>query len=192
MTSKSNTVLMKFCLVLSRICEIGFWIAAVALAIVFIVEALLPQLMPVSVDSLLESTPLNVLGIEIESVSAHTLRPALLLLCSFGVIISTLYAMIFRNVSLIMKKLNLVRGQALSSENSPFQPDVIRMVREIGYFAIGIPLVTMIGQWLVSIPFRESSMSVSFSTIALALVVLTLSQIFSYGAGLQREVDDLV
>ena len=52
-----------------------------------------------------------------------------------AVIILSLMAMVFRNLYLIIKR---------SETGTPFQPDNIRMLREIGIFAIAIPIVGLI------------------------------------------------
>ena len=77
---------------------------------------------------------------------------------------------------------------------TPFQPAIIRMVREIGIFCIAIPIVelimSIIGTAIIGSEVAE--ISVTFGSIFVGLVVLCLSQFFAYGAQLQRDTDGLV
>lgn len=103
-----------------------------------------------------------------------------------------LQALCARNVHLIFKT---AEGRTwFSKGETPFQPDIIRMVREIGIFLIAAPAV----QFIMSIVARialgpdvvESSMGMG--SIFVGLVVLALSQYFAYGAQLQSDVDGLL
>ena len=102
-----------------------------------------------------------------------------------------LKAMIFRNIHLSFKT---AAGETKFSKGAtPFQPDVIRMIREIGIFSIAIPIVNFItsiaGRIVVG---SDADMSVGFGGIAMGIVVLCLSQFFEYGAELQKETEGLV
>lgn len=107
-------------------------------------------------------------------------------------IVLGLMAMVFRNIYLIFKT---TEGQTkFSKGRTPFQPDNIRMVREIGIFLIVIPVVelvmTIISRIILGADMVEAS--VGLNEILVGLVVLALSQYFAYGMELQNDVDGLV
>ena len=106
-------------------------------------------------------------------------------------IMMAMMAMICRNIYLIFKtsegKTSFSKGQ------TPFQPDNIRMVREIGIFLIAIPVVGLIMDIIAHIalgPEIECSMDLHF--IIVGLVAICLSRFFTYGMELQEDVDGLV
>ena len=103
-----------------------------------------------------------------------------------------LMAMICRNIYLIFKT---TAGQTKFSQGqTPFQPDNIRMVREIGIYLIAIPIIGLIMSVIARLAMSgveiESSMDMHF--IMVGLVIICLSRYFSYGMELQNEVDGLV
>lgn len=106
-------------------------------------------------------------------------------------IVSALMAMVFRNVHLSLKT---AEGRTkFSRGETPFQPDIVRMVREIGIFLIAIPVVefimSIIGRIAIG-PYAE--ISTSFNGVMIGLIVLCLAQFFAYGAQLQEDSDGLV
>ena len=103
-----------------------------------------------------------------------------------------LMAMCARNVHLIFKTSEgLTR---FSRGKTPFQPDNIRMVREIGIFLIAIPVVELIMSIVARIALGPDVVESSLNTVNLftGLVVLALSQYFAYGMRLEQDVDGLV
>ena len=103
-----------------------------------------------------------------------------------------LMAMVARNVHLIFKT---AEGRTWFSKGAtPFQPDIIRMVREIGIFTIAIPVVQFIMSVVARIALGPDVVesSLGMMTVFVGLVVLALSQYFAYGMQLQNEVDGLV
>ena len=103
-----------------------------------------------------------------------------------------LMAMICRNVHLIFK--TTAGKTKFSKGKTPFQPDNIRMVREIGFFLILIPVIglimSIIARAIYSASAIECSMDMHF--IVVGLVILCLSGVFAYGMKLQQDVDGLV
>ena len=94
-------------------------------------------------------------------------------------------AMIFRNLHLIFKK----------SENStPFQKDNVRMMREIGIFAIAIPVIgfimSVITRLVCGVDFAE--ISIDMGGISMGIIVLCFSQFFAHGVELENDVDGLL
>lgn len=105
-----------------------------------------------------------------------------------------LMALIFRNLDII---LNTIAGKNKKAEStSPFQKDVVRRVREIGIFSIAMPAVGLVIKTIINIvcaingSFIEAS--VSLDGVVVGLVCLCLTQIFTYGAKLEEEVDGLL
>lgn len=132
---------------------------------------------------------LNVYGFEltIPMVGNTADLRGLLLFGICGVIVSCLVAMIFRNLNLIVKK----------AENStPFQPDTVRMVREIGIFAIAIPVVGLIMSVICGLVLGSAGLpaeiTVRMEGVIWGIVVLCLTQFFVHGAKLEEDVDGLV
>lgn len=104
-----------------------------------------------------------------------------------------LLAMIFRNVYLIF------RTSAGKTKNSvgptPFQTANVKLLRQIGLYAIAIPLVEVLAYGSLAILvgpgiFQEAGISVEY--VVLGIVVLCLSQFFAYGVELQSDVDGLL
>ena len=96
-----------------------------------------------------------------------------------------LMAMVFRNVYLILR----------NSENAtPFQPDNVRMVREIGIFLIAVPvvglLVSMAARLVLGVDAVEGS--VNLGSVMVGLVVLCLSRFFARGMELENETEGLL
>ena len=96
-----------------------------------------------------------------------------------------LMGLIFRNIYLIFKK---------SNTDSPFSKDNVRLIREIGIFAIAVPIVnvilTIVGRLIMGANSFQAS--VGLADITYGLVVLCLSQYFTYGAKLEKDVEGLL
>lgn len=102
-----------------------------------------------------------------------------------GVILFSLMAMIFRNLHLIIKK---------SENTTPFQPDNVRMLREIGIFSISIPLVALTFSIIAKIILGVDAVEISVNTdgFIMGIIVLCLTQFFAHGVELENDVDGLV
>lgn len=101
-------------------------------------------------------------------------------------------AMIFRNIYLIVQT---SEGKTwFSKGKTPFQKDIVRMVREIGIFSIMIPaiglLMSIIARLTLGVDSCETS--VQIVGIVMGLAMICFSQIFSYGIRLEEEVEGLV
>ncbi len=113
---------------------------------------------------------------------------ALIILSIFGIIALALMAMVFRSLYLIVKSI------AGETNNSPFSKDNIRMVREIGIFAIAVPVVGQIMQVIavIALGAENVEMSVSLDGFMMGILALVLTQIFAYGARLESDVEGLL
>lgn len=103
-----------------------------------------------------------------------------------------LYAMICRNVYLIFKT---TAGETRFAKGAtPFQPDNIRMVREIGIFMLAVPVIQFAVTTLAGLIFDRELVEFYADTIGIfpGLVILCLSQFFAYGTQLQNDTDGLL
>ena len=110
---------------------------------------------------------------------------AFIIFCIGAALLMVVVAMIFRNLHLIFKK----------SENStPFQKDNVRMMREIGIFAIAIPVIgfimSVITRLVCGVDFAE--ISIDMGGISMGIIVLCFSQFFAHGVELENDVDGLL
>ncbi len=105
-----------------------------------------------------------------------------------------LTALIFRNIYNILS--TIAGRNKHTSSTSPFQKDVVRMVKEIGIFSISIPVIGFIISTIIMavsvINSEVAEVSVSLNSIFIGLICFCLAQIFTYGAKLEEEVDGLV
>ncbi len=105
-----------------------------------------------------------------------------------------LIALIFRNLDII---LYIISGRHKTIQNtSPFQDEVVKRVKKIGILSIATPIwgfiVTTIIYIVSLINGNPVDVSVSIDGVIIGLVCLCLTQIFSYGANLEKEVDGLL
>lgn len=105
-----------------------------------------------------------------------------------------LTALIFRNIYNILAT---IAGRNKHTEStSPFQKDVIRMIKEIGIFSIATPVIGFVVSTIITavsiINGTAAETSVSLNSVIIGLMCFCLTQIFTYGAKLEEEVDGLV
>ena len=94
------------------------------------------------------------------------------------------FAMIFRNIYLILKTAN---GKTpFSKGETPFQNDITRMVREIGIFLIGLFCVQLVGSFLTTF------VSTNLLYLMIGILMLCLSSIFGYGEKLENDSEGLI
>lgn len=177
----------KATLILAKLVEIGHWIAAVSMVVVFVLSFIMGTGVFAGGDVAAPAESLTAYGYEVEI--AFPARPsslaALRLFCVGALVIFGLMAMVFRNIYLILKR----------SENAtPFQKDNVRMVREIGIFLIAVPVIGLImgtlGRLIMGPEVFEGSVGVGSFMVGLA--VLCLSQFFARGVELETETDGLL
>ncbi len=101
-----------------------------------------------------------------------------------------LMAMIFRNIYLIVKT---AEGETwFSTGATPFQPDNVRMVREIGIFLILIYVVGLIIEAGAYIACQDIEGSTTMMPLVFGIIVICLSKMFEYGQKLQETEDGLI
>ncbi len=195
-SKKKNVIIDKIVIVVSKITEIIHWIGAVSMVALsfmplFAKDRLAELLNKIFLeDGILQ---LNTYGFELNAANADG-TPNFTLFVLFTItsaIILSLFAMLFRNIYLIFKKIN---SSEYSSSNSPFQPDIVRMVREIGIFEITYCAIGFLMSIIISLIVSPGSAECVFpvSGIIIGLIILCLSRVFSYGSRLENDVDGLL
>lgn len=178
----------KTAMVIAKILEVIHWIGVVFMIIMLICSVAFKSQIKTAVKNIpgLE-TEASVSGFEIaiSDVEGEINTTALALLSVDGIIVMALMAMIFRNVYLIVKK---------SDNDTPFQKDIVRMMREIGIFSIAVSVVGLIMSIISCAVIGANSIehSVNLNYIAIGIMMLCLSQYFAYGTELQKDNDGLL
>ena len=189
---KNMKVLNKFALVISKGLELLHWLGVALISFLLVTSIVAKdQLLGFLSKGAVEFGPtLTTYGFEVTaaSTSGEINMTILTLFCVAALIIFVLMAMVFRNVYLILKKIE---------NDSPFQKDIIRMLKEIGIFSIAVPVVGIIMTFIIGIAtgagvgfFVEAT--VNLDSVAMGVLVLCLTQIFTYGASLEKDVDGLL
>ena len=177
--------------VAARVAEVFHWVAVglltAGLAAYFIDDSWLRYLMDIGAGEF------SVAGFSVRVTENGVLLPgAFIPALLAGIVICGLMAMIFRNICLIFKT---SAGQTrFSKGETPFQPDNVRMLREIGIFAIAIPLWELACSVLVTLMVGSDTAeaSVSLTGLTFGIAALCLSQFFAYGVRLQQDTDGLL
>ena len=183
------TVVNKITKIVAKILEIVHWVGAGLLVAVAICAGAAPQWLRtfMDTDAVKWDSEVSVYGLEVRlaNTAGELDRTALLLFAIGGAILFVLVAMIFRNLYLIIKK---------SAGSTPFQKDNVRMLREIGIFSMAIPVVGLIMAILIRliVGLDGSETVVSLNGFVTGIIVLSLTQVFAYGASLEKDVDGLL
>lgn len=181
-----DNALYRLTKVLSKLAEVACWIGSVSMAVGLILTLVMGEkavaMAPGDVEISLNSFGFEVLVVD----AAGSLNlAALRLYLAAGMVLMGLMAMVFRNVNLILRA---------SEGATPFQPDNIRMVREIGIFLIAAPVAglvfSVVGRLMLGAAYAE--INVNLGGLLPGLVVLCLSQIFARGMELEQDVDGLL
>ena len=163
---KWNRWIVKAAKIITKFTELGYWMTAALMLTAgiysfadrtFLADALAGSIRTGRLE-------LSVLGFEFSVPTANGIdMRAMLLYFAAAVVLPSLMAMIFRNLYLIIKR---------SESSTVFQADNIRMLREIGIFAI--------------------ETSVRLYGFSMGLVILCLTQFFARGVELEQDVEGLV
>ncbi len=178
----------KVTLTFSRILEFLHWLGAAAMAAVVVISIVAKDwlagvLQPVALNS---GAELSTYGFEVAVTDAGGMvrNSAVLMFAIGAMILLILMAMIFRNMVQIVRH---------SEESSPFCPDNIRLLREIGIFSIANPIVGLFMSVLIRIVLgSEVETTGSICGLVVGAIALCLTQYFAQAAKLQREVDGLL
>lgn len=173
--------------ILAKVVEVGHWIAAVSMAVIFALSLFMGAGVVRNVSLADFGASLSTYGFEIEIINkaGQVDLTALRLFCVAAVVILSLMAMVFRNIFLILKR---------SEKATPFQKDNVRMVREIGIFLLSVPVAGLImsGVARLILEVDQVEASVGLDSFMVGLVVLCLSQFFARGMELEADVDGLL
>ena len=178
----------------SKIFEILFLFGAIMMIVSIIWSFAIPQKYGSFLLNSVENGLIATNGFEINIADKDgNLIPAAVSFFSFAGLFSMLaFTMIFRNIYLIIQT---TEGKTkFSKGKTPFQKDNIRMVREIGIFSIWIPvmefIISLLAKLVIGADLVETS--VQIYGIVMGIAVLFLSQIFTYGENLEKEVEGLI
>ncbi len=190
----SNKNINRITKIISKVFEVIFFISS----LLMIVAAVLSFVQPKEFGQfLLESVGNGTIatnGFEIMIADSNgVLIPGAVKIFAFAGIFTMLcMTMIFRNIYLIIKT---CEGSTwFSKGKTPFQKDVVRMVREIGIFSIMIPVIgfimSIIARIALGVDLCETS--VQIVGIAMGIAMICFSRIFAYGIKLEEEVEGLI
>lgn len=184
----------KATIIIAKVLEVGYWIATVGMVILLIYSiGFKGQLSNFVADIKDSGTEISASGYEMMIIeeNGNINTKAVTVFAIDGIIASALMAMIFRNVFLIVKTTD---GQTkFSKGNSPFQKDVIRMIREIGIFFIALSAVSIIMSIVATIVLKNDiETSARLDHVVIGLMMICLSNYFAYGSELQKDVDGLL
>lgn len=192
---KKTNKMNKAVIIISKIMEVCNFVASILFLVMSIFVASGKDFIISKLSNINSSmtTELHSNGFEIMSADGSVLTNGSYLVFFITMIfVSLCMMMIFRNIYLIFKT---AEGKTwFAKGETPFQPDVIRMVREIGIFAIIIPIVQLIASAIarVVIGTEVIECAVEFDYVIFGFIVICLSKYFSYGMKLEEDVKGLV
>lgn len=176
--------------IVTKIVEVFHWVGVVLMAAATVCSVVAPAWIGYFVGFDAKEccgAELAVYGFEINAPvnNGQVDMTAFLMFGISAVLILSLMAMIFRNLNLIIKK---------SEGTTPFQTDNVRMLREVGIFAISVPIVGFIMSVITRIVLGVdvAEISVSYSGFVIGIVVLCMTQFFAQGIELENDVDGLL
>ena len=147
-------------------------------------------------DSLLELVKQQVLdgkisvselGMSLEEFSKlGDVRTVGVLGCLYGFICTTLGSLIFGNIYKVFKN--------IENDMTPFTKENVRLIKNIGIYAIVSPFVGGVISIIMAIIFKSPNFkaTIDVTTLFMGFVVLCLSQFFAHGVELEDEVNGLL
>lgn len=186
---KRMNALTKAATVLSKIGEIAYDIGAVSMIVALIIFLVKPSLVDAA-----PSAEMSVHGFSVVIADAQgNLNSAACIIFFIGAgLTMELMAFVFRNVNLILRTTQGLTKFAKGK--TPFQPDNVRMLREIGIFFFAIIIVQMIASWAAGlfVGVEVMEVSVDMDSFVIGILMLCLSQVFAIGQKMQEDIDGLV
>jgi len=179
----------KIAKVITKLIEIFHWVAVGLMGCASIVSLINPSFLKffVDIDTNGKYVDLSIYGFEINAeVKDGNIDMLTFFLFGIGAtIIFALMALIFRKLNLIIK----------NSENStPFKTCNVKLLKEIGYFSIIIPIIGFIISIITTIVIGPNSIETSNSLDGFisGIIILCLTQFFAHGVELENDVDGLL
>lgn len=172
--------------ILARILEIAHIVGACIMAVMLVCCIFVPN-MPEEMIAGNPSGENAIYGFHftLTGVDGAVDRASMIVFAVTAVILFGMMALVFHSVYKIIRN---------SEGGTPFLPDNIRLLRRVGYLAIGVPVVgivmSIVGRLIVGPEFAESS--VDFGGVFMGLLVLWLTQAFTRGAELERDAEGLI
>ena len=180
----------KMAKVVTKVVEIFHWVAVALMTIATVCSVAAPAWIKYFVGFEAKEccgANLTIYGFEVNAkVTDGKVDMIAFLMFGIGaVLILALMAMIFRNLNLIIKN---------SEGTTPFQPDNVRMFREVGIFSIAVPVVGLIMGIITRLVLGVEAAEVSnnFSGLVIGIVVLCMTQFFAHGIELEKDIDGLL
>lgn len=176
--------------IVTSILEIFHWVGMAILLVGTVCTLAAPEF----VGSCIRVTPIEGYGAPIEVYGFQMVLPvtggnvsmlSLFLFGIGGVLILGLTAMIFRNLYRMMKN---------AETASPFQKENIRMMREIGWFSMAVPVIGLIMSTVTRLVMGVDAVeiSVNLEGFCMGIIILALTQFFIHGARLEEDVEGLL
>ena len=176
--------------IITKILEVFHWVGTILMAAATVCSVAAPNWVKYFVGFDAKEccgANLEVYGFEVNApvVNGNPDMTSFMLFGIGAVIILAVMAMVFRNLHLIFKK---------SENGTPFQKDNIRMMKEIGIFAIAVPVIGFIMSIIVRLVtgVETAEISIDMGGIFMGIIVLCLTQYFVHGADLEKDIDGLL
>ena len=176
--------------IITKILEVFHWIGTALMATATVCSVVAPAWVKYIVGFDAKDccgANLEVYGFEVNApvVNGETDMVTFMLFGIGAVIILAVMAMVFRNLHLILKK---------SENTTPFHEYTIRKMREIGVFAIAVPVIGLIMSVIIRLIIGAEAVetSIDMGGIFMGIIVLCLTQFFVHGAELEEDVDGLL
>lgn len=196
---KNINEINKITMVVAKFIEIIHWMGVFFSSILLIFSIVAKD----DVTSIIENRSsiynieLNIYGFDVTAVTptGETNMISVTLSCVCAIIILALMAMVFRNIYLIIK--TLIGENKFTKTTTPFQQNIIRMLKEIGMFSISVPVVGLFfGVIICALSIINgidgTEISVDIQGFIIGLISFSLTNIFTYGAELEKDVDGLL
>lgn len=176
--------------IVTKILEVFHWVGAVLMTAATICSVVAPNWVKYFVGFEAKDccgANLEVYGFEVNApvVNGKTDMTTFMLFGIGTIVILIVMALVFRNLHLIFKK---------SEKASPFQKENIRMMKEIGYYSIAVPIIGFVMSIIVRlvVGVETAELSIDTAGIFMGIIVLSLTQFFVHGANLEEDVDGLL
>ncbi|WP_296662215.1 hypothetical protein [Treponema sp. UBA753] len=191
MSSKNFNMLAK---TISKFFEIVFFVCSALMVISAVLSFARPHLLASFLLANIDNGTIATNGFQImiEAPNGEPILGAVRIFTFAGIFTMLCMAMIFRNIYLIIKT---CEGRTwFTKGKTPFQKDVVRMVREIGIFSIMIPMTGLVLSLIARISLGSDfcETSVQIVGIAMGIAMICFSRIFAYGIKLEEEVEGLI